>query len=136
MDTKNILFADESYKIMGACFNVYKDKGCGFLEAVYHECLGIELKYQQIPFVSKKELSMEYRDQKLKQTYKADFICFDKIIVEIKAVSRLIDEHRSQVLNYIHAANFELGLLINFGHYPKLEYERFALTEKKVSTKN
>jgi GxxExxY protein len=130
MKNKDLVFPDESYKIMGSCFNVYKEKGCGFLEAVYHECLEIEFRQQGIPFVSQKELEIEYKGQKLKQSYKADFICFDKIIVEIKAVSKLMDEHRSQVLNYIHATNFKLGLLINFGHYPKLEYERLALTKK------
>lgn len=130
MNSKNLLFPDESYTIMGACFNVYKEKGCGFLEAVYHECLEIEFKHQDIPFVSQMGLEIEYRNQKLKQTYKADFICFDKILVEIKAVSMLMNEHRAQVLNYIHATNLKLGFLINFGHYPKLEYERLALTKK------
>ena len=115
---------------MGACYNVYRDKGCGFLEAVYHECLEIEFSHQAIPFLSQKELSLEYRDRKLKQSYKADFVCYNKIIVEIKAVSKIIDEHRAQILNYINASKFELGLLINFGHYPKLEYERLALTKK------
>ncbi len=133
MNTKNIVFAEESYKILGACFNVYKAKGCGFLEAVYHECLQIEFEFQKIPFVSQKELAIEYRDRLLKQNYKADFICFDKIIVEIKAASKIIDEHRAQVLNYVNATNSKLGILVNFGHYPKLEYERFALTEKKVT---
>ena len=130
MKTTDLIFSDESYKIMGACYNVYRDKGCGFLEAVYHECLEIEFSHQAIPFLSQKELSLEYRDRKLKQSYKADFVCYNKIIVEIKAVSKIIDEHRAQILNYINASKFELGLLINFGHYPKLEYERLALTKK------
>jgi GxxExxY protein len=122
-----ILFKDECYVIMGACFNVYKDKGCGFLEPVYHECCEIEFSFQRIPFVSQKELQLTYRGQALKQRYKPDFICYDKIIVELKAVSQLSDEHRAQMLNYLHATGVKLGLLINFGHHPKLEYERFVL---------
>lgn len=108
-----------------------KDKGCGFLEPVYQECLEIEFAYQKIPFLSQKELKLKYRHQELKQGFKADFVCYDKIIVELKAVSGLVDEHRAQVLNYLNASGMKLGLLINFGHYPKLEYERFILTPEK-----
>lgn len=132
MNSKKIVFAEESYKVIGACFNVYKNKGAGFLESVYQECLEIEFEHQKIPFVPQKPLSLEYRDKRLKQGYVADFVCFDSIILEIKAVSKIIDEHRAQILNYINAAGFKLGLLVNFGHYPKLEYERFALTMNKI----
>lgn len=125
---QDIIYKDESYAIIGACFNVYKEKGCGFLEAVYQECLAIEFNFQNIPFVQQKEISLTYRNMPLKQLYKADFICFEKILVELKAVSQIIDEHRAQVLNYLHASGYALGLLINFGHYPKLEYKRIALT--------
>ena len=122
-----IIYKEESYAILGACFNVYKEKGCGFLEAVYHECLAIEFNFQKIPFTSQVELTLVYRDTKLKQTYKPDFICYDKVIVEIKAVSNIAGEHRSQLLNYLNATKMKLGLLINFGHHPKLEYERIVL---------
>ena len=122
-----ILFKEESYAIIGACFNVYKDKGCGFLEPVYHECCEIEFALQKIPFLSQTELELTYRDHILKQRYKPDFICFQKVIVELKAVSALADEHRAQLLNYLHATKMKLGLLVNFGHYPKLEYERIVL---------
>ena len=124
----DLIYADESYAIMGACFNVYKDKGNGFVEPVYQECMEIELEHQGIPFKAQPPLQLEYRGHILKQTYKPDLICYDKIIVELKAVSNLIDEHRSQVLNYLHATGMKLGLLVNFGHYPKVEYERIALT--------
>ncbi|MEE9165414.1 MAG: GxxExxY protein [Nitrospinota bacterium] len=127
----NIIYPDESYTIIGACFNVYKDKGNGFLEPVYQECLEIEFDYQGIPFDTQKELPLIYRDKKLKKIYKPDFICFEKIIVEIKAVSNLIDEHRAQVLNYLNATKMKLGILVNFGHYPKIEYERLVLSEFK-----
>ena len=122
-----IIYADESYKIVGACFNVYNTMGCGFLEAVYQECLELEFAFQKIQFEAKIEIELSYRDQTLKQSYKPDFICFDKIIVEIKAVSSLADEHRAQLLNYLHATGFKLGLLVNFGHHPKFEYERFVI---------
>jgi GxxExxY protein len=124
-----IIYKQESYSIMGACFDVYNEKGCGFLESVYHECLAIEFEYQQIPAISKPALTLSYRGRTLVQMYSPDFICYQKIIVELKTVSRLIDEHRAQLLNYLHSTGFELGLLVNFGHYPKLEYERIAKTQ-------
>jgi GxxExxY protein len=117
-------FEEETYKILGACFEVYKDKGCGFLEAVYQECLEIELALQNIPFQPQSELTLTYKGRKLKQTYIPDFICFGKIILEIKAVSALADEHRAQLHNYLKATGHRVGLLVNFGHYPKVEYER------------
>src|SRR5437762_5618793 len=115
---------DESYAIIGACFAVYKDKGCGFLEPVYHECLEIELELQRIPFLSKQPQTLQYRGRTLVQTFSPDFICYNKIVVEIKAVSELINEHRAQLLNYLSATGCKLGLLVNFGLYPRLEYER------------
>lgn len=126
MDSK-IVYADESYKIIGACFNVYNQMGSGFVEPVYQECLGIEFEFQVIPFSAQKKLQLKYRDRILERVFMPDFICFDKIIVEIKAVSEIVDEHRSQILNYLHATGFRLGLLVNFGQHSKLEYERFVL---------
>ncbi|KAB2877729.1 GxxExxY protein [bacterium] len=125
--SEKLIYRNESYAILGASFNVYKDKGCGFLEAVYQECLEIEFGIQEIPFESQKDLKLSYKSKILKQTYKPDFICYDKIIVELKAVSKIADENRAQMLNYLNASGFKLGLLINFGHYPKLEYERIVL---------
>ena len=122
-----LIYRDESYKIMGACFEVYKEKGCGFTEPVYQECLEIEFGRQGIPFVAQPKLELEYKGTKLEQFFIPDFVCFGSIIVELKALSKLIDEHRAQVLNYLHAMNFRLGLLINFGHYPKVEYERIVV---------
>ena len=124
-----IVYKKESYAIIGACFEVYNEKGCGLLEPVYQECLGIEFEYQRIPAIAKPSLTLSYRGRILKQTYEADYVCFGKIIVELKAVSALIDEHRGQLLNYLHTAGFDLGLLVNFGHYLKLEYERIAKTQ-------
>jgi GxxExxY protein len=122
-----IIYREESYKIMGACFEVYKEKGCGFTEPVYQECLQIEFQRQGIPFVAQPILELEYKGTKLEQFFKPDFVCFGSIVVELKSLSKLIDEHRAQVLNYLNALNSRLGLLVNFGHYPKVEYERIVL---------
>ncbi len=119
-----LLFEEETYKILGACFEVYKDKGCGFLEAVYQECLEMEFDLQGVPFQPQAELMLTYKGRPLKQRYIPDFICFAKIIVEIKAVAQLADEHRAQLHNYMKATGHRVGLLVNFGHYPKVEYER------------
>ena len=127
----DFIFKDECYAVIGACLEVYRDKGCGFYEPVYQECLGIEFELCRIPAIAQPGLSLEYRDRILNQKYFPDFVCYGKIIVELKAVTELTDEHRSQVLNYPKAARFELGLLVNFGHYPKLHYERIAKTRPK-----
>ena len=127
---KDIIYKAESYAIIGACFEIYNEKGCGFLEPVYQECLAIEFQHQRLPAIPKPLLTLSYRNQTLTQTYAPDFICFQKIILELKAVSKLVDEHRAQLLNYLHATGFELGLLVNFGHHPKLEYERIAVTQR------
>jgi GxxExxY protein len=121
-----LIYPEESYKIVGACFEVYKEKGCGFLEAVFQECMELELGIQSIPFEPQKILSLEYKGRLLRQGYVADLVCFGKIIVELKAVSQLTDEHRAQVINYLNATGFRLGLLVNFGHFPKLEWERIV----------
>jgi GxxExxY protein len=123
----NIIYKIESYDIMGACFEVYKEKGSGFVEAVYQECLEIELADKKIPFRVQPELSLTYKHRPLKSRFKPDFICHEKIILEIKAVSGLTDDHRAQVQNQLRATGMKLGLLVNFGHYPKLEYERIVL---------
>lgn len=124
-----LVYAEESYAINGACMEVYKTLGCGFLEAVYQECLEIELAKRRIPFVPQKILTLTYQGWVLKQTYKADLVCYDKVIVELKAVSQLADEHRLQVMNYPKATSYQLGLLYNFGHYPLLEKIRLVNTK-------
>src|SRR6058998_1793820 len=128
-----LIYKEESYAIIGACFAVYKDKGCGFHEPVYHECLEIEFEFQKIPFLSKPPQTLQYRGRTLVQTFSPDFLCDEKIILEIKTVSALVDEHRAQVLNYFAATGCKLGLLVNFGHYPRMEYERLlARTHEPV----
>src|SRR5690349_17234051 len=118
---------EETYKILGACFDVYREKGCGFLEAVYQECLEIEFASQGIPAKSLVPLTLTYKNQPLKKQYVADFICYARVLLELKAVSALTDEHRAQVQNYLHATGLKVGLLVNFGHFPKVEHERFVL---------
>jgi len=124
MNEKELMYEEETFALRGACFEVYKEKGCGFLEAVYQECLEIELRLRGVPFVPQPKLELEYKGQKLKTEYQPDLICFGKIVVELKAVSALADEHRAQVHNYLKATGHRLGLLVNFGHYPKVEIER------------
>lgn len=126
MSETEIVFKQESYDIMGACFEVYKEMGCGFVEPVYQECLEIELENRTLPFRAQSELQLRYKDRLLKQKYIPDFICHEKIVLEIKAASKLTDEHRAQVHNYLKATGFKLGLLVNFGHYPKVEWERIV----------
>lgn len=122
-----IYYKQESYDIIGFAMTVYNTLGPGFLEAVYQEALEIELNKRNIPFNSQKELKIFYGDIVLSHTYKPDFICYDKIIVEIKAVSCIDDIHRAQLYNYLHATKYKLGILINFGFSDGLEYERKVL---------
>jgi len=121
-----IIYKEESYRIMGACFEVYKELGCGFLEEVYQEALEIELDLQGIPFRSQAALVLRYKDRPLKKEYNPDFICFEMIILEIKAMKDLDDAHRAQVHNYLKATGYRLGLLVNFAHYPKIQAERIV----------
>ncbi|HEY8563440.1 MAG TPA: GxxExxY protein [Pyrinomonadaceae bacterium] len=132
----DIVYKDESYKIIGACFEVYKQKGFGFTEPICQERLAIELEIQGIPFMEQPEIQLEYKSRKLKQFFKPDFICYEKIIVEIKALPALIPQNQSQTLNYLNATKFEPALLVNFGHYPKLEYKRIANNRLKTETLN
>ena len=102
-----LIYKDESYKVVGACMEVYNEKGFGFHEAVYQECLELELGFQSVPFDPQKILSLEYKGHPLEQSYIPDLICFGKIVVELKAVSALTDEHRGQVLNYLRSTGMK-----------------------------
>lgn len=115
---------EQSYAINGAAMNVYNALGHGFLEVVYQEALELEFIKRGIPYEREKELKIFYEGKELRQTYKADFVCYGDIILELKAVAHLDDSHRSQVFNYLKATGFKLGLLYNFGHYNGLEWER------------
>jgi GxxExxY protein len=101
--------------------------GCGFLEAVYQECLEMELTKRSIPFVAQQELKLMYKGEPIKQTYRPDLVCFETIIVELKALTTTTGEHTAQVLNYLKATGMRLGLLINFGCHPKATIQRIVL---------
>jgi GxxExxY protein len=120
-----IIFREESYAIIGAAMKVHNELGCGFLESVYQEAFELELKYRNIPFIREAPLYITYRGEKLNKGFRVDFICYNKIIVELKAVHEFTPLHEAQILNYLKASNFSLGLLINFGNL-ELETKRFA----------
>jgi GxxExxY protein len=117
----------ETCDILGACFEVYREMGCGFLEAVYQECLALEFDRRGIPYRALVPLELHFKGQLLRKRYEADFICHDKVLVEIKAVGELTDEHRAQLHNYLHGTGLRVGLLVNFGHHPLVEHERCVL---------
>ncbi|MFP3090613.1 GxxExxY protein [Treponema sp. TIM-1] len=119
-----ILYKDECFRIQSCVFEVNRKLGSGFLEAVYQEALEIELENAKIPYEAQKILPIQYDGRLLKQHYQADFVCFGKIIVEIKAVTRLSNEHKAQILNYLAVTGLKLGLLINFCSHPKAEIIR------------
>ena len=123
---ERMLYASEVFQIQGAIFEVNRNMGSGFLEAVCQECLALEFTHRNIPFVAQQALPLSYKGQVLRQAYQADFVCFGTIIIEIKAVRELAPEHRAQVLNYLNATGLKLGLLVNFGSAPKARIERLA----------
>ena len=115
-----------TYAIIGAAMEVHNQLGCGFLEAVYQEALELELVARGIPFRPQVELPLSYKGRALKTYYRADFICFDGVIVEVKALTQLGPIEEAQVINYLKATGFEIGLLLNFGR-PSLQYKRYIL---------
>ena len=120
----DLIYADESYKIRGAILQVYNTLGSGFLEPVYQEALEIEFQRRGIPYEREVDLDIYYDDILLEKKYRADFVCYDKIIVELKAVSALDDGNRAQVRNYLKATGYQLGLLVNFGDNNEVVIER------------
>jgi len=132
MMSVSLIYPDEAYAIIGACLEVYNVMGSGFLEVVYQKCLERELMLRGIPFEPQKKISLSYKGFPIEQDYTPDFVCYGKIIVEIKAQMILVDSNRAQTINYLNATGLKLGLLVNFGHAKSLEWERFALTEKQA----
>ncbi len=119
------MLKQEGYRLVGAAFEVYNEKGHGFLEEVYQECLEIELELQQIPFASQPELPIHYKGRRLNKYYRPDLYVYHEIVTELKAVKQLTDDHRAQLLNYLKGTNKNIGYLLNFGNPEKLEWERF-----------
>lgn len=122
-----LILKEECFAVVGACMEVYNQLGAGFLEPVYQEALQFELGDRKIPFQAQTPLPIRFKTRMLSQTYRPDLVCYGKIIVEIKAVRELADEHRAQVLNYLHASGLRLGLLVNFCHPLRLEWERLVV---------
>ena len=120
-----LLLKDEVFAVIGAAIEVHKELGIGFLEAVYQEALEIELCSRQIPYSSQKSLVISYKGYQLKKGYVADLICYDQIVVELKAMDRFSSKEEAQILNYLKATNLRVGLLINFGYAGQLEWKRF-----------
>ena len=125
-DEKILLCKEECYKIVGACMAVHRELGHGFLESVYQEALAIEFQRQGIPFQKEKEFGIIYKGITLHKTYKADFICYGQIIIELKALSGLTNDHVAQLLNYLKATSLRVGLLVNFGTQ-SLEHQKYVL---------
>ena len=122
----DLIFGKEVYEIIGAAIEVHKTLGHGFLEAIYQEALEYELSDRKIPFGSQIELKVKYKDRYLQKTYIADIIAYDKIIIELKALTNLSGKEEAQLINYLKATGFKVGLLINFGSPNKLEWKRFV----------
>lgn len=124
---QGLICKDEVYQIVGAAMEVSNHLGCGFLEAVYQEALGLEFSDRQIPHVQQKRIQIKYKNTVLQKEYIADFVCYEQIIVEIKAIRQLTSIEEAQILNYLKATGHPVGLLLNFGS-PKLEWKRYANT--------
>jgi GxxExxY protein len=124
------LYENETFRIIGVAMEVHTVMGCGFLEPVYQEAIEKEFILQSIPYKREVSLPIYYKNELLKKTYFADFVCFEKIIVELKALSNLANEHQAQVLNYLKATGFELGLLLNFGQQ-SLDYKRIICENQR-----
>lgn len=134
METNQFIYKKETYNIIGAAMDVHRTLGMGFLESVYQEAMEIELAKRSIPFVPQKKIQIQYKDVLLNQYYVADLFCYDKIIVELKAVSTIHPEHEAQIINYIHATGIKLGMLLNFGE-ESLYFKRFPnITPKTICT--
>lgn len=130
----DLLHKDEVYAIVGAAMDVYNDLGPGFLENVYQEAMEIELRSRKIPATAVQELHIRYKGKELKKLYIADLICYDKIIVEIKATDKLALRDEGQLINYLKATGLKVGVLINFGHFPSLEWKRLVFTKTLPTT--
>ena len=124
-----IIYRTESFNLVGAALEVHKQIGCGFTEPVYQEAFEEELRLRGIPFEREKVINVTYKGKILSKNFRPDFVCYDKIIVELKAVSEFTDEHTSQVYNYLKASGLKLGILINFGK-KSLEYKRIPCSKK------
>lgn len=135
MENGKLIYPHESYEIIGAAMEVHNTLGQGFLESVYHEAMEIELRKRNIPFESKSKIRIQYKDVPMEHFYIADFVCYGKIIVELKAVSDILPEHEAQIINYLRATGIKLGILLNFNE-ESLFYKRYPniTSQAKIRT--
>ncbi len=126
---RELIFKDEVYQIVGAAMEVFNQLGCGFLEAVYQEALEIELDERRISHVPQKRIEIFYKGRMLHKEYIADFLCHERILVEIKAIKAITGIEEAQILNYLKATHLPLGLIVNFGA-SQLEWKRYANTHR------
>lgn len=124
-----IIYRTESFNLIGAAMEVHNQIGCGFTEPIYQEAFEEELRLRGIPYQREKEMNVSYKGKVLSKNFRPDFVCYDKIIVELKAVSEFTDEHFAQVYNYLKASELELGILINFGS-TSLVHKRIPCNKK------
>jgi GxxExxY protein len=124
---EGLLHGPEVFRIQGAIFEVSRTMGPGFLEAIYQECLAIEFESCGIPFCAMPKLGVSYKGRPLQHAYSPDFICFDTVIVELKAARELVAEHRAQLLNYLRATGLRVGLLVNFGSSARAVVQRLVV---------
>src|SRR5436190_13888841 len=126
---KTETYKDEGYKLMGAAFEVYNELGYGMAEEIYQQSLEIELSLRGIAFQTKRDLSVFYKDQLLSTLYRPDFLVWDAIVVELKAVSALVTDHEAQLFNYMRIARRQVGYLLNFGKKGELEWKRIIVSD-------
>ena len=124
-----MMLEDEGYRLMGAAFEVYNQLGYGMAEEIYQQSLEIELSLRGIPFQSKRELAVYYKDRRLETRYRPDLVVCDAIVVELKAISDLATDHEAQLFNYMRVARQQVGYLINFGKQGELQWKRFILSD-------
>jgi GxxExxY protein len=122
-----LIYRDEAYAVIGAAMEVYYTLGIGFTEPVYHSAMAVELERRHIPFESERKLQLFYKNIRLDKKYFADFVCFDQIIVELKVVPRITNIEVAQLINYLKITRKHLGLLVNFGAQPRLEWNRYVI---------
>ena len=125
----NQLYKERMYNIIGAAMTLYNELGSGYSEPIYQECLSVLCTEKAIPWEREKLLKMRFHGVELEKTYKADFVCYDDIIVELKAVSEVLKEHRAQLFNYMRITNIKYGILINFGEPQRLHAEKYMFNE-------
>jgi len=134
-EKNKMIYPNEAYEIIGAAMEVHNTLGQGFLESVYQEALEIEMRKRNIPFTSQSKIQILYKDVPMEHYFVADFVCYDKIIVELKSVSTILPEHEAQIINYLRATGFKLGILLNFNE-ESLFFKRYPniMAKDKIRT--